>query len=245
MRPLAALALLQIATTATAQETVARFQGYAYHLDSGRYAFTEILEQRMAGRQWVGGSTVYYLPDGTEFGRKTLDFAHDPFVPVYRLEIGSYTEGISDSGDPVRMSRGAETATVGKTGLTTADSGLPRLLRAHFETLLRGEPLQFRVIAPARLAAYKFRATRIEDAPFEGKDAHRVRVDLDSMLKLFSGPLVFTFEAESRKLLEFRGMTNVIDPATRKPFHVRISYFTVPPGDVPVLPKPPKSGTDP
>ena len=38
------------------------------------------------------------------------------------------------------------------------------------------------------------------------------------MLKLFAGPLSFTFDPESRRLLEFRGTTNVIDPATGQPF---------------------------
>jgi hypothetical protein len=241
MRLPAAIALLFCATAAPAQDSVARFYGYAYHLDSGRYAFTEVLEQRFVAGQWVGGRTTYFLPDGQEFGRKTLDFTGDPFVPVYRLELKeSHVEAITDNGNPVAMRRehrgAVMAATVQKSGLTTADAGLPRLLRAHFEPLLRGDTLQFRVIAPTRLAAYQFRAARAADATFEGKPAVRIEVKLDSILNLFAGPLSFTFHPESRKLLEFRGLTNVIDPATDQPFTVRISYFSAPPGDVPVLP---------
>lgn len=238
MRPLAALVLLMPAAAAMAQDTTERFYGYAYHLDSGRYAFTELTERRMAGGQWVGGTTRYVLPDGRPLGHKTLDFTQDPFVPIYRLELaGGYLEGITEAGAIVRMMRQAKTATVEKSGLVTADAGLPRLLRAHFDTLLRGETLQFRVIAPTRLAAYKFRAVRIADAPFVGRPATRIQVDLDSMLKLFAGPLQFTFDPATRKLLEFRGTTNVLDPAARKPFVVRISYFSSPPADAPALPK--------
>jgi hypothetical protein len=241
MRLPAAIALLFCATAAPAQDSVARFYGYAYHLDSGRYAYTEVLEQRFVAGEWVGGSTTYFLPDGKQFARKTLDFAHDPFVPVYTLELNDgYVEGITDNGNPVRMRRAGKDASVEKSGLTTADAGLPRLLRAKFDVLLRGEPLPFRVIAPTRLAAYQFRAARIADSTFEGKSAIRIQVDLDSMLKLFAGPLFFTFDEQTRKLLEFRGTTNLLDPATRKPFVVRVAYASAPPGDVPVLPPLPK-----
>lgn len=238
MRLLAALALLVPASAVTAQEVTERFHGYAYHLDSGRYAFTEVTERRLAGGTWVGGTTRYFLPDGRALGHKTLDFTQDPFVPVYRLDLaGGYSEGITDAGAIVRMIRQTRTATVDKSGLITADAGLPRLLRAHFDTLLRGAALQFRVVAPTRLAAYKFRAVRIPDAPFEGRPATRIQVDLDSMLKLFAGPLQFAFDPVTQRLLEFRGTTNVLDPAARQPFVVRIAYFSAPPAGAPVLPK--------
>lgn len=234
---LAGVLLAACATVAAATDGVTRFTGYAYHLDDGRYAFTEVIEQRFADGQWVGGSTTYYLPDGRAFGRKTLDFTRDPYVPAYRLELrGGYVEGIADNGEPIRMSRGPRSATASRSGLTAADAGLPRLLRAHFDALLRGEALPFRVVAPARLAVYQFRARRVEDVTFEGRPARRIQVDLDSMLKLFAGPLFFTFDPETRKLLEFRGTTNVLDPATGEPFKVRISYFTAAPGDAPALP---------
>lgn len=237
----AAVLLLSLAAGAGAQDAVVRSYGYAYHLDGGRYAFTEVLEQRESGGQWRHGRSLYYRPDGTELGRKTLDFSGDPFVPVYRLELGGgYVEGISDSGNPIAMllARGGKprTASVAKDGLTCADAGLPRLLRAHLPALQRGETVAFRVVAPSRLDHYRFRARRAGDVTFEGRPAHRIQVDMDSMLKLFAGPLFFTFDPQSGRLLEFRGPTNVIDPATGEPFNVRISYFTVPPGDVPALP---------
>lgn len=236
-------ALLLASAGAFAQDGVARFHGYAYHLDSGRYAFTEVLEQRAAGGQWVHGTSTYYLPDGRELGRKTLDFTRDPYVPVYRLALaGGYAEGIRDNGDPIVMGREAggqaRTATVPRNGLTTADSGLPRLLRAQLDALGRGETVAFRVVAPARLASYRFRARAAGEVEFEGRRATRVQVDMDSMLKLFAGPLFFTFDPGTGKLLEFRGPTNVVDPATGEPFVVRISYFSAPPADAPPTARP-------
>jgi hypothetical protein len=246
MRPWLCIALLLCSLAVTAAEDgVVRYYGYAYHLDGGRYAYTELMEQRMTGGKWTGGRTLFYLPDGTEFGRKTLDFAQDPFVPAYRFELGGgYVEGLALAGSTITMTRTqrgkTEEARAEKAGTVTADAGMPRLLRAHLDALLRGEALQFRVFAPVRLATYKFRAKRVEDTTFEQRPAVRVQVDMDSMLKLFAGPLSFTFDAQSHRLLEFRGVTNVLDPATGEPFRVRVSYFTAPPGDVPTLPPMPK-----
>lgn len=240
-RLLCAALILLAAGAARAQDAVARFYGYGYHLDSGRYAFTEVLEQRMVDGQWVHGRSTYYLPDGGELGRKSLDFTRDPFVPVYRLALrGGYAEGISDNGNPVVMSLEAggkaRRATLPKDGLTAADAGLPRLLRAHLDRLQRGETVAFSVIAPARLDRYRFRARNGGDVEFEGRKALSIQVDMDSLLRLFAGPLRFTFDPETEKLLEFRGPINVIDPATGEPFNVRVSYFSVPPRDAPPLP---------
>ena len=237
----AALVFLSACAPAGAQDTAVRLYGYAYHLASNEYAFTEVLEQRMAAGQWVGGSTVYLLPDGREIGRKTLDFSRDPFVPVFRLTLaGGYAEGISDNGDPIVVTREAggkaKSAKMNRQGLIAADSGLARLLRAHFAELQRGETLPFRVVAPSRLDAYRFRARRIEDGAFEGKPAVRIQVDMDSMLKMVAGPLYFTYDPDTLKLLEFRGVTNINDPATGEAYRVRISYFSVPPKDAPKVP---------
>lgn len=233
------------AAAASPADGLVHFYGYAYHLDSGRYAFTEIMEQRMTAGQWTGGRTLYYLPDGSALGSKTLDFAQDPFVPAYRFELaGGYAEGLSYNGAAVTMTRTqrgkTEETTAQKSGLVAADAGMPRLLRAHLDAMLRGETVPFRVLAPLRLATYRFRAKRIEDTTFEQRPAVRVQVDMDSMLKLFAGPLLFTFDAQTHRLLEFRGVTNVLDPATGDPFRVRIAYLTAPPGDVPTLPPLPR-----
>jgi hypothetical protein len=119
-----------------------------------------------------------------------------------------------------------------------SDSGFTTLLLAHFDALLRGETLHFRIVAVSRFDSYKFRANRAADVTFEGKPAVCIQSEIDSMLKLFAGPLRFCFDAGSRKLLEFRGPTNVRDPATGKTYDVRISFASTAPkeaGKVPPL----------
>ncbi|HUR42036.1 MAG TPA: hypothetical protein VM240_12805 [Verrucomicrobiae bacterium] len=223
---------------AFAQEQLERFQGYAYDLESGRYLFTEVVEQHIRDGGWLEGRTRYVLADGRELARKTIDFTTDPFVPLYRIEqLAGVREGITANGDPVSMERTEKgrtrTATARRAELMAADAGLPRLLRANFDALLAGQSLKIRIIAPLQLDTYGFKARRIADAPFEDKPATQIEVAMDSMLKLFAGPLRFSFDPQTRRLLEFRGVTNLVDPASGEPYTVRISYYTVRPKDVP------------
>jgi hypothetical protein len=244
MKPLLAALFALSCVVAQAQERLAYLRGYVYDLASGHYLYTELHEARMRGDEWMGGTARFFAPDGREFGRKTLDFARDRYVPVYRLELGQYVDGITDNGDVIAMLRqkpgaSAKTGTAERGGLIAADSGLPRLLTSQFDALKRGEPVQFRVAAPSRLETYRFRATRIADETFEGKPAVTVRLDMDSMLKLFAGPIIFLFDPATKRLLEFRGTTNVHPAADGEMHKVRISYYSAPPKDatgVPALP---------
>lgn len=233
-RWLIVIALLLGARAAGAGDAVRVF-GYAYDLDNDRFLYTEVYEQTLSGGKVVASTVRYVMPDGTEFGRKAVDFSKDEFVPAYRLDLAreGYVEGIGHAPGAYTLTRQRprgtpETETIAREGLLAADAGLLHLLQANFDILSAGETLNFRVIAASRLAAYKFRARRIDDTTFEGKPAARVQVEMDSMLKLFAGPLVFTF-GEGHRLLEFRGPTNVRDPATGKDYKVRLAFYSSPP----------------
>jgi hypothetical protein len=237
-----ALGLLLAVQAALADEPT-RTHAYVYDLDTGRYLYTEVHEPTLAAGKVVSSVVRYVMPDGKEFGRKTIDFTGDEFVPGYRLDLTQegYAEGIARDGGNFTLMRQraggtAETESIAKEGLVAADAGLVRLLRARFDALSRGETVSFRVLAPSRLSSYKFRARRIDDTTFEGKPATRVQVDMDSMLKLFAGPLLFTF-GEDGRIVEFRGPTNVRNPANGKDYVVRLAFYSTPPKDAPPLPK--------
>jgi hypothetical protein len=238
MKKLVPAALLALAAAAAvAQERTVRFYGYAYELGSGRYLYAEAHERKYAGERWLGGVTRYLKPDGTELGRKTLDFGADPFVPAYRLEEQGYVEGITSAGDPVALMRQdkggkAETETVKRDGLMAADSGFTNLLLAHFDELMGGGTLRFRIIAVSRFDTFKFKAKRVADATFDGKPAACFQSEVDSMLKLFAAPLQFCFDAATRRLVQFTGPVNVRDPATGKTYDVRIEYASKPPAGI-------------
>ena len=241
-RLIATLALLALPIHVLAAERTERFYGYAYDLNTGRYLYTEVHQQRASGEKWTGGSIRYFLPDGKEFGIKTLDFSANPIIPLYRLELsarGGYSEGISAVGEKIELFRqdygeaAPRKALVDQRLPMTADSGFHSFLRAHFEELLEGKVLEFRFAVAGYLDVFKFRAKRVEDSSFEGKPAVRLRVEPDSLLSLLGKPLEISYEPGERRLVEYRGISNIHDPATGEPFDVRIAYYKKKPADAP------------
>lgn len=231
--------------SAAPDEVTLKFRGYAYDLSSNRFLYTELHEQHVAGERWLGGSIVYLAPDGGELGRKSLDFRQDPFIPVYRLDLkarGGYMEGITAvTTSSIEMAKRGYDGTarrevIRRSARVAADSGFHVFIREHFAELLAGRPLNFVFAVAGNLDAYKFRARRLADTTFEGRPAVRFRVEPDSLLRWLVDPLELTYEAEQRKLLEYRGVSNIHDPATGKAYNARIIYPSQPPADAPPLP---------
>lgn len=222
---------------------VERFYGYAYDLDSKKYLYTEVHAQRYQGDHWIGGTITYFSPKGTEIGRKVLDFSKDPFIPLYRLEVKNvhYAEGISKiTDDKVYLFKqnsddsAPEQATIDRKPNMAADSGFDPLIKAHFQELLSGKSLEFPLAVAGKLDYYNFTITRLKDDTFEGNKAVRFKVELSSLLRLIAGkPLILTYAADGSKLLEYRGISNLYDPKTDKPYQVRIDYYSKPPADAP------------
>lgn len=222
------------------------FRGYAYDLASGEFLYTEVHRQTVAGERWLGGTIDYYAPDGSRIGHKTLDFSQDPYVPVYRLDLataGGYMEGITAvtaEGIELRKkgygSDKVRSASVARKGVMVADSGFHSFLRDRFADLLDGKTVAFTFVVSGELGTFRFRARRIEDRAFEGQPAVQLKVEPSTWLRLLADPLYILYEPKQRRMLEYRGISNLHDPRTREAYTVRIVYPAVPPKDAPPLP---------
>jgi hypothetical protein len=217
-----------------------RFYGYAYDLKADKYLYTEVYEQLYQAGQWKSGRIRFYSPDGKQIGDKTLDFSANPYIPTYRFEITAehYVEAITSVGKTeVKLQKIADGKTSDKTvdadATTAGDSGFHNYLVAHFDSLMKRETLTFNFIVAGNLDRYKFRAHRIDDGTFQGKTAVRFIVEPDSFLRYLVSPLQLSYDPDSKKLLEYRGISNVHDPATGKAYNARIVYPDQPPADAP------------
>lgn len=245
MRPLLLALACLAAMPALGQDGTLTFRGYAYDLDNGKFLYTEVHKQAISGERWLGGTIDYYAPDGSQIGHKTLDFRQDPYVPVYRLDLatgGGYAEGITAlTPDTIEMekkgynSTKARTASIKRRGAMVADSGFHSFLRDRFADLVAGRTAKFTFAVAGELNEFSFRARRIEDGSFEGKPAVRLKVEPDTLLRLLAEPLEILYEPDQRRMLEYRGVSNLHDPKTFEAYRVRIIYPSAPPADAPPL----------
>lgn len=238
---LALAALLPAGSLAQAADShVERFYGYAYDADSGKYLYTEVHSQTYEGARWVRGTIRYVAPDGSLLGDKTLDFSADPTIPVFRTELVKehYVEAITAvtpttiAMEKIRDGK-RKTATIQRDGAMAADSGFHSLLVAHFADLLAGRTVRFQFAVAGQLDTFHFRVSKVGDTAFEGKPAVTLRVEPDSLLRLLAGPLTMVYGRDDPHLLEYRGLSNVHDPATGSAYNVRIVYPSQPPADAP------------
>lgn len=240
------LALAIASGAASAAEQAVRFHGYAYDLAGGAHLYTELHESKIDGDRWLSGSITYIAPDGKLIGNKPLDFSKDPFIPIFRLELkpgGGYIEGISAvTAESITLfKKGYKDSAIAEKKVArppsaTADSGFHNLIRDRFPELMERKKIQFHFVVAGELDTFKFRGERIEDTTFEDKPAVRFEVQPDTLLRLLVDPLELTYDPATRQLLEYRGISNLHDPATGKAYNVRIIYPSKPPAEAAKLP---------
>lgn len=227
----AALALLVAAAAAAASEN-RRFTGCAYDPDSKGLLYAEVHEQRVEGGRNLAGTVKYFDSAGKEIAVKTLDYGNDAFVPVFRLEIPqqSYAEGITDNRDAVVMFRKSrerveQTKRTNKKSPIAADAGVVQFVKANFQSLLEGKAVSLRLPVAGHLDTYSVRVRHAADLEFDSRPAVRFRIEHDSPLALLLDPVEMTYERETQRLLEYRGTSNMRDPASGDAYKkVRITY---------------------
>ncbi len=234
-----AASLLLVGTTLVVRAE-GSFYGYAYDLDNGEYLYTEVHQPNFEGGKEVASTIRYYTPDGKEIGRKTLDYRADPYVPKFRFDLPGegYAEAITANGESIDMlkisGKGKEKRkSIQRDGFTAADSGFNHAVQDNLPKLLKGEVVNFRFAVAGQLDSYRFKIKKVGDGTFEGKPAVKLLVQADSLLRYIAPDLDLLYDAEARRLLEYKGVSNIHDPSTGKAYNARIVYFSKPPQDAP------------
>ncbi len=231
--------------TAAAELREERYLGYASEQGSGSYLYTEVHRHQFDGRRWLSGSIRYIAPDGGLLGERVLDFKADPYVPLmqYRLRQGGYEERITavDKGG-ISMERRVdgklERQRLPRVADQAADSGFNAFLVDHLDTLAAGKPASLRFAVVGRLDQYRFRVKPQGRLVVSGEPALRLRVEPDSLLRLLVDPLEVVYGLQSRQLLRYQGISNLINPATGKAYQVDINYRDKPRTAPAALPTP-------
>jgi hypothetical protein len=233
--------LLTTAPVQAASHEVHRFYGYAFDEASGKYLYTEVHNHQYDGDRWLSGTVRYYGPDNRLIGEKTLDFAQDPYIPLFRLKLPQqkYEEAvtaISATGvDMERLSEGRlEKGHLDRVPGLVADAGFHSFIVDHLDELRAGKTVPFPFAVAGRLTSYRFRLSRTGEAQQDGHPVLRLKGEADSLLRLVAPALSLTYDLTTHYLVEYHGVSNMHDPATGKAWPaVRIVFPARPPAGAP------------
>jgi len=234
-------AALLLTASAFAAQAQGGFYGYAYNLDSGQYLYTEVHQPVFENGREVASTIRYHAPDGKEIGRKTLDYRADAYVPKFRFDLpgSGYAEAITANGETIELlkvdgkNKPEKRKRIERQGPTAADSGFNHIVQDNLGRLVKGETVSFRFAVAGQLDSYRFKVSNVGTGTFEGKPALKLLVQADSFLRFVAPDLHLLYDADSKRLLEYKGVSNIHDLATGKAYNARIVYFSKPPADAP------------
>lgn len=238
------------AATAGSKDGKHCFNGYAYTEDGSTLLYTEHHEQSIKDGRPLTWTVVYRAADAAVMGaakgkvvaRKQFDFTDNPTVPVYTLDLlaSGYREGIrhdtSNHNKGWRMiRRKSKDAAVESQAFTysppmAADSGFDPFVKEHFQALMAGKTIKFNFAAAGRLDVIGLRAYKVGDTQFAGHPAVKFKAELDSLLRFVVNSLVMTYDPDSKKLLQYAGVSNLHN-SDGNTFPVIIKYQDTPPKD--------------
>lgn len=235
--PLALALLLGIGGEVLAQEvsadtTYLTYSGSAFDLDNEALVYTEVHYLALAGERVRERLVLYRCPNGAAFARKRVQDSPLPAVPQFELEDRrlNYSEGLKIDTDKVEVYvREPDETEVKREVLAkvpadlVADAGFDVLVRENWDSLVAGETVRFQFLVPSRLDYLGFKVSMIDQAQIDGKAARTFRLALGGVLGLVVSGIDVSYDATSRTILRFSGLSNVRDPEGEN-YVVRIDF---------------------
>lgn len=216
------LLLLCLPLTATATPLL-RSEGVATTA-SGAVAYREIHWQQ--GPDEGAQRLVQYLcPDGQPFARKEM-----PATPLVQARGYQLQDRRSGQQAAVRIASGAVGIDWKEDGSTrpqvhrvalpadaVVDAGFDTAVRAHWPALLKGSAVQLPFLVPGRGRFYPVTVAHQGAVRWQGQSAQSFEVRLSTWYGGLAPRLSLVYADADRRLLEFRGTSNLRDAAGKYP----------------------------
>lgn len=206
-----------------AAEPLLRSEGVATTLD-GRLAYREVHWQRGVAdgaQRWVH----YLCPDGRPFARKQMPATQFALARGYHLEDGrSGQQGsVEVTGDSVQIDWKEDAATMARRQRldlppdAVIDAGFDAAIRSHWQALMQYRTVDLQFLVPGRRSFYPVRVKRSGQVQWQGQAAQSIDVRLDTWYGAVAPRLSLVYADADRRLLEFRGTSNLRDPRGQYP----------------------------
>jgi hypothetical protein len=179
----------------------ATITGQAFDLDSGKLLYSEdyFCSPAEDGSATGRCSVVYRDERGDMIARKEIDYSRSLQAPS--LLINDY-----------RQARELQMEFTDQPDLVV-DAGFDNFVRLNWDQLSEGDPVKFRFLVAGRDSPLKMKA-RADDSDSCDEETFCLTISLDSwLLGSFVDPIELTYSRDDRRLLRFRGISNIRDAA--------------------------------
>lgn len=172
-------------------------------------------EATEGAERWV----LYQCPDGQPFARKHLPASVRPQARGYSLQDrrSGQTAEVAAASDSVSISWKEDSGTEPRQRRlelppdAVIDAGFYAAVRLHWPALLRGERITLPFLVPARQRYFPVQVRRTGPVRWQGIDAQAIEVSLDTWYGGIAPRLALVYATADRRLLEFRGTSNLRD----------------------------------
>mgnify|MGYP006341385665 FL=1 len=228
--PVACAVLLLAPALAAAKAEVRFEQGKAWDPGRTRLMYTESHWTTSENNVLKNKTVVYRCADGTPFARKEINYTRSALAPEFSFNDVrfNYQEGLRWQNDRpelwfVRDSR-RQQKLLGNSGTLVADAGFDVFVKNQWPALsaARRQSLQFAV--PSRLTSYGFNLQRINSLPFNKEPAQSFKLSIDGWLGFIAPNLEITYSRNTKRLLRFKGLSNILNNQGEKPVIALIEF---------------------
>ena len=182
--------------------------GSAYDLETGEQLYSE---QHFCVETAQNCTVLYRDTEGVLVADKELDYSSSLLAPA--LEINDYRRD-----EFVRLNSSSDPRVV-------VDAGFDNFVRSRWDTLAGGGSVEFPFLVVGREDPLNMRAVNSDDADCIAGELC-LRVELESwLLRMVVAPVRLTYDRDSRRLLRFRGISNIRSPSGKtQQVDIRYSY---------------------
>ncbi|GBF39850.1 hypothetical protein [Leptospira johnsonii] len=211
-----------------------RFNGTAYDLETGNLLYRDFHEETWESGRHISSIITYKDPNGKTFAKKRISFLQNRTLPEFQLEDyrdGYLEGGILQKGNLVKLffRRKLEDAIQEKSvdsgnHLSAMDGGFDYFVIDHWDELRAGKKIKFNFLVPVETDKFEFVAEKTKEGEYKGKPALFLRLKIaNAILSVFVKPIDLVYDIESKRIMEFRGTSNINDE-NGKSYKVKIVY---------------------
>ena len=198
------------------------YDGTAVDSDDGRVLYRESHYLAMEGASVLERLVLYRCADGQPFARKRVAPVLDsPWLPEFDLTDArlGYREGVDAKGKMFEVfvqetaQEAIERETLEKVPSDlVGDAGFDRFVQDHWDALVAGQTVRFNFLVPSRLDYLGFKVKQVGEERIDNRPVRVFRLALGGLLGLIVSGIDVSYDADSRILMRFQGLSNVRDP---------------------------------